>query len=130
MKIATTQPNPECSSQSVCIPVGRTHLSADLSIPSNAAGIVLFAHGSGSSRHSPRNQFVARAIRETGNATLLLDLLTVEEERLDALNAELRFNIQFLAERLLLATAWVSNHPELRLLRPGYFGSSTGAAAA
>jgi alpha-beta hydrolase superfamily lysophospholipase len=105
-------------------------LSGDLEIPEEAVGIVLFAHGSGSSRHSPRNQFVARALREAGAATLLFDLLTQAEETDDAATGHLRFNVKLLAERLLAATRWVINHAQARCLAVGYFGASTGGAAA
>jgi len=99
-----------------------------LEIPSNAKGIVLFAHGSGSSRLSPRNQYVAKSLQNSGIATLLFDLLTVEEEAIDDQTAELRFNIPFLAARLSDATRWIIKHyPNLTI---GYFGASTGAAAA
>ena len=91
---------------------------------------MLFAHGSGSSRHSPRNQFVARTLNGAGLATLLFDLLMHEEEALDTQTRELRFNIDLLAERLVHATKWAKQQPETRDLRAGYFGSSTGGAAA
>jgi predicted alpha/beta-hydrolase family hydrolase len=93
-------------------------------------GVVLFAHGSGSSRHSPRNQFVARTIREAGTGTLLFDLLTKEEEAEDARDGHLRFDIGFLAGRLRDATKWLANRAEAKRLGLGYFGSSTGGAAA
>jgi putative phosphoribosyl transferase len=106
-----------------------TRLSGLLGVPEDASGIVVFAHGSGSSRHSPRNQMVARYLQEKGLGTLLFDLLTAEEERIDAVSGALRFDIDFLAERLVAATRWL-----MRLGGParplGYFGSSTGAAAA
>jgi putative phosphoribosyl transferase len=101
-----------------------------LGCPAGAKGLVLFAHGSGSGRMSPRNQDVARSLRRKGLATLLLDLLTEEEEALDDRTAQLRFNIGFLARRLLLATDWVNRHETTRSLGIGYFGASTGAAAA
>lgn len=101
-------------------------LEGILGLPPAAKGIVLFAHGSGSGRHSPRNNFVARALRDSGLATLLFDLLTVEEER-DRRNA---FDIDLLAGRLSTATAWIRQHPETAGLAIGYFGASTGAAAA
>jgi pimeloyl-ACP methyl ester carboxylesterase len=91
---------------------------------------VLFAHGSGSSRHSPRNRLVARVLREAGSGTLLFDLLTPEEEAEDALSGHLRFNIDFLAERLVAATRWLSLHPVAARFPVGSFGSSTGGAAA
>src|SRR5436189_3192485 len=114
----------------VRIPAGRATLDGNLSIPENASARVLFVHGSGSSRHSPRNQFVARALNNSGLATLLFDLLTPEEEAIDARTAELRFNIKLLAERLVHATRWAEKEQQTRDLRIGYFGSSTGGAAA
>lgn len=92
--------------------------------------MVLFAHGSGSSRHSPRNRFVADALAARGIGTLLLDLLTPQEERLDAATAHLRFDIDLLAARLAGATRWARQRPELKALKYGYFGASTGAGAA
>jgi pimeloyl-ACP methyl ester carboxylesterase len=114
----------------VHIPIGQAQLERELNIPSGAAGIVLFAHGSGSSRHSPRNQFVARTIRDSGTGTLLFDLLTREEEIEDNITATLRFDIGLLARRLAATTRWVMSQPELRAYGIGYFGSSTGGAAA
>jgi putative phosphoribosyl transferase len=105
-------------------------LSGNLTIPDGAAGLVLFAHGSGSSRRSPRNQFVARTLNNAGLATLLFDLLTQEEEAIDMRSREHRFNISLLAERLVHATKWAKQQEETRDLRIGYFGSSTGGAAA
>ena len=96
----------------VHIPAGRAILAGNLSIPVNAAALVLFAHGSGSSRHSPRNQFVARTLNDAGLATLLFDLLTPEEELVDTRTAELRFDIDLLAERLVQATAWVKQQQQ------------------
>jgi len=114
----------------VQIPAGHAVLSGNLTIPENAVALVLFAHGSGSSRHSPRNQFVARTLNSTNLATLLFDLLTPEEEALDIHTREHRFNIGLLAERLVHATKWVREQEETRDLHIGYFGSSTGGAAA
>ena len=108
----------------------RAILSGSLTIPENAAALVLFAHGSGSSRHSPRNQFVARTLNRSGLGTLLFDLLTPEEEALDLYTREHRFNIGLLAERLVQATNWATQQEQTRDLRIGYFGSSTGGAAA
>jgi len=108
----------------------RTVLSGNLNIPKDAGALVLFAHGSGSSRHSPRNQFVARTLNEAGLATLLFDLLTPEEEAIDMQNREHRFNIRLLAERLVEATKWTKQQKQTSNLRIGYFGSSTGGAAA
>jgi len=107
---------------------GDVQLEGDLSIPDGAQGVVLFAHGSGSSRHSPRNQFVARTIREAGVGTLLFDLLTRDEEAIDAHTAQLRFDIGLLATRLIDGTYWIKG--ELDYLKVGYFGSSTGGGAA
>ena len=114
----------------VQIPAGRAVLSGNLTIPNNSVALVLFAHGSGSSRHSPRNQFVARTLNGGGLGTLLFDLLTPEEEALDIYTREHRFNIGLLAERLVHATNWTRQQDQLRDLRIGYFGSSTGGAAA
>jgi putative phosphoribosyl transferase len=114
----------------VQIPARRAVLSGNLTIPENAMALVLFAHGSGSSRHSPRNQFVARTLNGAGLGTLLFDLLTPEEEALDIHTREHRFNISLLAERLVHATKWACQQEETRDLRIGYFGSSTGGAAA
>jgi putative phosphoribosyl transferase len=114
----------------VQIPAGRAVLSGNLSIPENAVALVLFAHGSGSSRHSPRNQFVARTLNRAGLGTLLFDLLTPEEEALDVHTRKHRFNIGLLAERLVHATNWARQQEETLDLRIGYFGSSTGGAAA
>ena len=105
-------------------------LEGELNVPEGAAGIVLFAHGSGSSRHSPRNQYVARSIRENGLGTLLFDLLTKGEEAIDQRTRHLRFDIGLLARRLVAATDWVKEQGEIRHLRVGYFGSSTGGGAA
>jgi len=103
-------------------------LEGDLIIPAGAQGVVLFAHGSGSTRHSPRNQFVARTIREVGVGTLLFDLLTKEEEAIDMRTRHLRFDIGLLAQRLIDATYWIKG--DLDYLQVGYFGSSTGGGAA
>ena len=105
-------------------------LDGDLAVPAGAVGIVLFVHGSGSSRRSPRNQFVARAIREAGIATLLFDLLTPPEEAEDDVTGRLRFDISLLAGRLVEASRWIANQPATRSLGLGYFGASTGGAAA
>jgi putative phosphoribosyl transferase len=114
----------------VRIQAGRAVLSGNLHIPEGAGALVLFAHGSGSSRQSPRNQFVARTLNEAGLATLLFDLLTQEEEALDMRTREHRFNIRLLAERLVDATKWAKQQGQTRNLHIGYFGSSTGGAAA
>lgn len=106
------------------------NLKGNLHIPSNANGIVLFAHGSGSSRNSPRNQWVASFLNDSNIATFLFDLLSSEEEKNDILTRELRFNIPLLAERLIKMTEWIFKNPETHPLTVGYFGASTGAAAA
>jgi len=105
-------------------------LEGNLSVPENAGGVVLFAHGSGSSRYSPRNQFVARVLQETGFATLLIDLLTVDEEEQDQQTAHLRFDINLLSKRVVDATNWLTTQSTTANLKIGYFGASTGAAAA
>jgi dienelactone hydrolase len=110
--------------------VGRVALEGDLTIPVDARGIVLFAHGSGSSRFSPRNQYVARVLRQAGLATFLIDLLTEREEAADIQGAQYRFNIGMLAERLIGTTDWLMRSSETKKLSIGYFGASTGAAAA
>jgi putative phosphoribosyl transferase len=105
-------------------------LEGDLSIPAGAAGIVLFAHGSGSSRFSSRNRYVAQFLRETGLGTLLIDLLTAPEEAIDDRTRHLRFDIEMLAERLVGTAEWLSQNPSTRNLTIGMFGASTGAGAA
>lgn len=105
-------------------------LDGELDIPAQAPGIVLFAHGSGSSRHSPRNQFVAEVIRRHGAGTLLFDLLTGDEEQMDDMTGALRFDIGLLARRLADATRWLENQPDSKGLAIGYFGASTGGGAA
>jgi putative phosphoribosyl transferase len=105
-------------------------LEGTLVIPERCTGIVLFAHGSGSSRHSPRNRYVARVLQSQGISTLLFDLLTRAEESVDEFTGQLRFDISFLADRLLGATRWVIQRPDLQSLGVGYFGASTGAGAA
>ena len=110
------------------IPAREVTLSGELNIPRNAAGVVLFAHGSGSSRHSPRNRHVAQTIRNAGVGTLLFDLLTRDEKAIDAYTRHLRFDIDLLADRLINATYWLKG--EFDHVRAGYFGASTGAAAA
>src|ERR1051326_6558965 len=112
------------------IPAGAAMLEGNLSIPDGAKVLVLFAHGSGSSRHSPRNQFVARTLNEAGLGTLLFDLLTRNEEARDVRTAEYRFDISLLAERLVHASKWAMKQPATSNLRLGYFGSSTGGGAA
>ena len=117
-------------SSEVRIPAGRALLHGDLSIPADAAGVVLFAHGSGSGRHSARNRRVAMHLQEAGIATLLFDLLTAEEEQRDLHTREHRFDIPLLTGRLQDATQWIRTVPALRELPVGYFGASTGSAAA
>ncbi len=114
----------------VKIPVGPLELEGNLDVPEGARGIVLFAHGSGSGRNSPRNRYVAGVLREAGLATLLMDLLTTEEEEADLRTGHLRFDIGLLAQRLAGATDWLTENPLTRNLRIGYFGASTGAGAA
>jgi putative phosphoribosyl transferase len=109
---------------------GTAELVGDLVVPAGAAGVVLFAHGSGSSRHSPRNRLVAGALRRVGLATLLLDLLTLAEEERDRVTAELRFDVVLLAERLIAATDLLLAEPATASLPVGLFGASTGAGAA
>jgi putative phosphoribosyl transferase len=109
---------------------GGVTLEGNLSLPEGASGVVLFAHGSGSSRHSTRNRYVARLLNEAKLATLLIDLLTPDEEAVDLRTAHLRFDIGLLANRLVGATDWLTQQPDTRHLRIGYFGASTGAAAA
>jgi putative phosphoribosyl transferase len=118
------------TSLAVHIPGPKGVLNGDLVLPAHVRGVVLFAHGSGSSRHSPRNRFVARTLQEVGLATLLMDLLSDQEEIEEDAGAMLRFDVQGLATRLSRATDWLGDVPETRGLRVGYFGASTGAAAA
>jgi putative phosphoribosyl transferase len=114
----------------VQIPSGAARLYGTLQIPAGASGIVVFAHGSGSSRFSPRNQYVAGVIRDAGLGTLLFDLLTPEEETVDVQTRHLRFDIELLATRLVDAVNWLADADETRHLRVGYFGASTGGGAA
>lgn len=114
----------------VVVHAGPARLEGTLTVPPGATGLVLFAHGSGSSRLSPRNRFVAEVLNEGGLATLLFDLLTPEEERIDAVTRELRFDITLLAARLTGAIDWAAIHEATRHLKIGLFGASTGAAAA
>jgi putative phosphoribosyl transferase len=116
--------------QEVSIEAGKVALQGTLGMPKDASGVVLFAHGSGSSRRSPRNRYVAEALRSAGVGTLLFDLLTEEEESVDEAAGELRFDISFLAGRLVDATGWLMQQPDMAEMRLGYFGASTGAAAA
>ncbi|MDP9454668.1 MAG: dienelactone hydrolase family protein [Actinomycetota bacterium] len=114
----------------VRVPASAVTLEGSLGIPDGAVGVVLFAHGSGSGRHSPRNRLVAQSLREAGLATLLVDLLTPQEEEVDLGTRRLRFDVGLLAERLAGATDWLARQADTRDLRVGYFGASTGAGAA
>jgi putative phosphoribosyl transferase len=114
----------------VLAPVDSLNLEGILSVPTAARGVVLFAHGSGSSRHSPRNRYVADILNESGLATLLIDLLTEDEQEVDLQTAHLRFDVPLLARRLEGITEWLVEHPEVQGLDLGHFGASTGAAAA
>jgi putative phosphoribosyl transferase len=114
----------------VKIPIGSVVVEGNLTVPSGAKGVVLFAHGSGSSRFSPRNQHVAKFFNAQKIGTLLFDLLTNEEDQEDIETAEYRFNINLLAERLIGATEWLNKDPDTKNIVFGYFGASTGAAAA
>jgi putative phosphoribosyl transferase len=116
--------------QPVIVEVDSVHLDGYLSVPTGASGVVLFAHGSGSSRHSPRNRAVADVLNEGGLATLLIDLLTEDEQQVDLQTAHLRFNIPLLGTRLVGITGWVASQNEVVGLKIGHFGASTGAAAA
>jgi len=115
---------------SVVVAAQDADLDGDLTVPDQARALVLFAHGSGSSRRSPRNRAVAEVLQASGLATLLFDLLTPAEEEIDLRTRALRFDIELLARRLGAATDWADGQPELRSLPPAYFGASTGAAAA
>ncbi|MDJ0675422.1 MAG: dienelactone hydrolase family protein [Calothrix sp. MO_167.B42] len=114
----------------VVVTTDSVRLEGNLVVPPTAQGIVLFAHGSGSSRHSPRNRYVAKVMQQAGLATLLFDLLTSEEERIDLRTRHLRFDIGLLASRLIDTTKWLAQYPDTRNLKVGYFGASTGASAA
>jgi putative phosphoribosyl transferase len=116
--------------QIVSIPAGSVQLDGTLALPKGAEGIVLFAHGSGSSRFSPRNRYVAKVLEDAALATLLIDLLTPEEEKIDRQTKQHRFDIAFLADRLIAATDWLTQRPDTQHLGIGYFGASTGAGAA
>lgn len=112
------------------LPLDEVTLAGDLTLPDDAGGVVLFAHGSGSSRHSPRNRQVALVLNDAGLGTLLLDLLSEDEEAIDLRTGELRFDIALLGQRVISATDWLSTESETATLPIGYFGASTGAAAA
>jgi putative phosphoribosyl transferase len=117
-------------SRLIDIPIGRDEIQGELHIPENSIAIVVFAHGSGSSRHSPRNMYVADVLNRAGIATLLIDLLSSNEEFLDFQTARFRFDIDLLAGRLSTVTSWVYSQSTMENLHLGYFGASTGAAAA
>lgn len=117
-------------SKEVLIPINGASLGGNLEVPENAKAIVVFAHGSGSSRFSARNRHVAKVLNEKNLGTLLFDLLTAEEETIDMRTTEYRFNIPLLAERLLKVADWIKEAPALKKLKIGCFGASTGAAAA
>jgi len=123
------EPEMNLTSRLIYIPVGRDEIQGDLHIPEKSIAIVVFAHGSGSSRHSPRNQYVANVLNEAGIATLLIDLLTPDEELIDFQTAHLRFDIDLLASRLSTVTQWLRRQSTVAKLHIGYFGASTGAAA-
>ncbi len=116
--------------ESIVIPCGEVQLQGILSLPMNATGLILFVHGSGSSRLSPRNQFVADKLNQAGFATVLFDLLTEEEAQIDEIDASLRFDIPFLADRLVKCTQFFMKEVRTRALLMGYFGASTGGGAA
>jgi dienelactone hydrolase len=118
------------SERPVQVTSGAVTLDGNLSVPAGASGVVLFAHGSGSSRHSPRNRYVAAVLQQAGLATLLIDLLTAEEETVDEQTRHLRFDINLLAERLIGATDWLTQNSDTANFGVGYFGASTGAGAA
>lgn len=122
--------DPSREEHSVLVPAGPVLLEGVLGLPAGARGLVVFAHGSGSSHRSPRNRYVARVLRNAGLATLLFDLLTRQEELEEATTGHMRFNLPLLAERLTRATDWLVEQPELSGLPVGYFGASTGGGAA
>jgi putative phosphoribosyl transferase len=130
MRTEPTTAESQAVREAIEIPVDGTSLNGDLALPVDPRGLVVFAHGSGSSRLSPRNRFVAEILHRSRLATLLMDLLSPDEESVDALTGHLRFDIDLLAERVVAASDWVVTQPELRALPMGYFGASTGAAAA
>ena len=130
MVMTTTPINLAAVDRAVRIPLGDAALEGNLVIPEGAVGIVLFAHGSGSSRHSPRNRYVAEQLRRGGLGTLLVDLLTPQEEAMDERTAHLRFDIDFLVDRLTTAIDWLGHQSETTHLLVGLFGASTGGGAA
>ena len=125
-----TTPAPSLAVREVRLPSGDAWLYGDLALPESFTGLVLFAHGSGSGRHSARNRQVAQRLQQRGIATLLFDLLTVQEEQVDLQTREHRFDIPLLTQRMQDATLWAAQQPQLRHARIGYFGASTGSAAA
>src|SRR3954447_3210632 len=116
----------QTESHSISIPIGTASIHGDLDVPLDSSAVVLFAHGSGSSRHSPRNRYVAKRLNRARFSTLLLDLLTADEEIADQRTANLRFDIDLLAERLLLATDWLTARTGAEAGQVGLFGASTG----
>lgn len=122
--------NENTTDRLVTVKAGNVELEGNLCIPARAGGLVLFVHGSGSSRNSPRNRFVARAMNQAGLASLLFDLLTPSEETIDDRTGELRFDIDFLSQRVVEVTKWLGREEQTKGLSIGYFGASTGAAAA
>ncbi len=128
--MSMSMPSSTMEERTVSVRAGAVQLEATLGVPTNARGVVLFAHGSGSSRHSTRNRYVAEFLREAGLATLLLDLLTTKEDAVDQLTREFRFDIPLLAERLEFATDWLADQRETARLAVGCFGASTGGGAA
>jgi dienelactone hydrolase len=130
MPVTETAAQTTAEERQVNVSAGSVKLDGSLVLPEDTRAVVLFVHGSGSSRYSPRNQYVARLLNDGKLATLLIDLLTPEEEALDARTAHLRFDIGLLAERVVAATDWLDQYPDTSNLPLGYFGASTGAAAA
>jgi putative phosphoribosyl transferase len=128
--IADTKSQQSETETEISIKTGKVALEGALGIPKEAGSIVLFAHGSGSSRRSPRNRYVAQVLQSHGIGTLLFDLLTAREESIDDISGELRFDIPFLANRLKDVTLWLTEQPHMNRFKLGYFGASTGAAAA
>lgn len=116
--------------RTIQIASGLVSMEGNFNVPEAARGVVIFAHGSGSSRHSPRNSYVAEELNKAGLATLLIDLLTPAEEMEDRATGHLRFNIPFLGERLINAAEWIAEHTDFPRIKIGYFGASTGAGAA
>ncbi len=130
MSAETNRLNPGEITRPVAIPTGSVTLHGELSVAENTHGLVIFAHGAGSSRHSPRNQFIARHLRSVGLGTLLFDMLTPAEEAADPGGEHLRFNMGLLTQRLVSAAHWLAGEDEARHVRIGFFGSNTGGGAA